>query len=209
MARTRSKQEVSAIVAAMGIIMTIVQALLELVRQKGGSDEDIYRLATPNGKGLLEKIADLIVEAGRATADVFKITVDYSQSLAAMIKAGHYDWVNRDVTVEHFPIEGKGKVDVEIILVHLGRVATIEEVEAELEKLGLRSAKIEELLALGAARPELQREFPIVALGSRWRDVLDNAYVAVLGGDGRHRGLNFDYDRGQWHDFCRFAAVRK
>jgi hypothetical protein len=140
----------------------------------------------------------------------FKVTVDYGKSLAEMISAGRYDWTNQDITAEHFPTEGKGTVEVELQYVHLNRSATTAQVLAEMEKLGLRPATLPELLAFGAANPEEQRKYWIVALGSSWVDG-DDRGVPVLSGDDARRSLNLGWDGPQsgWGGDRRFLAARK
>ncbi|MCG2695058.1 hypothetical protein L6261_03190, partial [Candidatus Parcubacteria bacterium] len=85
---------------------------------------------------------------------------------------------------------------------------TSEQVIAEMDKVGYRPATIWELLALGIAQPNLQMEFPIIALGS----------LCVLGGERRVAGLYRDavgrslylgWFGRDWRDDCRFAGVRK
>jgi len=86
-----------------------------------------------------------------------------------MIAAGQYDSYNRDINSENFPIKESGSLEVNLEFVHLGRNATTDEVEAELDKHGLRPATLAELLAFGAKYPDVQREFPVIASGSVWR----------------------------------------
>ena len=139
----------------------------------------------------------------------FKVNVDYSQSLSVMIEAGKFDRVSEACTSKNFPVEGEGQVDVDVVIVHLDRHATTTgEVEAELDKRGLRPARIEELLALGTAYPDLQREYPIVALGSGCVLGVDGI-VPVLFRDVDRRELSLDYYEDEWERHCRFAAVRK
>lgn len=77
---------------------------------------------------------------------IFKVTVDYGQTLEQMIAAGKYDHVGPHFTPsERFPISGEGKVEREVVLVGPYHGHWVENV---LEELGLRPAKIEELLAL-------------------------------------------------------------
>lgn len=54
-------KKVSAVVSGMGLGMSIIQGLVNELVRKGGSPEDIHILATPQGEGLLEKIAEMIV----------------------------------------------------------------------------------------------------------------------------------------------------
>lgn len=127
-------------------------------------------------------------------------------SFADMIKAGSYGSVNEEITAANFPFEGTGKVETEIRLIHFNKWMTTQHVLAELEKLGLRPATLVELLAFGAKYPE-QREYPIVALGSRARyyDVL----VPVLDEDGDGRDLRLYRCDNRWRGSDRFLCVRK
>ncbi|MBI4993502.1 hypothetical protein HZC33_00880 [Candidatus Wolfebacteria bacterium] len=66
-----AKKDVSKLISAMGVLMTIITALVAAVKRKGGMDEDIYRLATPEGEGLIEKIAELIAQVGQSANSTF------------------------------------------------------------------------------------------------------------------------------------------
>lgn len=142
--------------------------------------------------------------------DWFTIRVDYNSSLAEMILTGHYDWTDDDITSEHFPILGSGSVKTKLRLVHLNRDATTEEVEAYLDSLGMKPPKIEHLLAFGEKFPELQREFPIVALGSVWvdRDGYRDVPCLWLGSE-RCLSLGWGGPVSRWRGNCRFLAVSK
>jgi len=98
--------------------------------------------------------------------------------------------------------------DVAFELVHLAQYMSTEAVLAELDRRGLRPATHEELLGFARKYPELQRQFPIVALGS----------ITLIGGhrrvayvrrsdDGRDLDLYVADD--DWRDDDRFLAVRK
>lgn len=139
----------------------------------------------------------------------YTVAVDYGMALADMIAVGKYDWTNSDITTKHFSVRGEGKAEVEIQLVHFDRVMESDDVIRELDKQGLRPAKIEELLAFGANYPEVQREFPVVALGSVWRDSDGYRYVAYLHWLVRERSLYLFWFGRRWFEVYRFAAVRK
>jgi hypothetical protein len=150
-----------------------------------------------------------LIEGKDEALGIFKVTVDYGQTLEQMIAAGKYDGVIRYITPEHFPILGGDKVERELVLVHLNKVATTDEVLAELDRRGLRPAKIEELLVLGALRPELQREFPLVAIGSHWLSPDGYRRFVSLGWRGSERQVLGLFWSDDWAGFCRFLAVRK
>lgn len=207
---------------AFGKSFQVFKALADAVLAAGGSDDDLRLLE--KDEGLRQKVVEIIVEAGQAarqTAEqasrhvkgTFNLIVDYSQSFADMIAAGKYDWVNPDITADHFPITGTGKQEVRVELLHFNHYFNNgDEVLAEIDKLGYRPyrpAKIKELLALGAVQPELQRQFPIAALGSIWRDAGGFRGFACLDRDGTNRGLDLYWVGDDFHDRWRFAVVRK
>ncbi len=140
-------------------------------------------------------------------SNVFTLTVNYDLSIEDA--AGNYDWVNDNITNRNFPLTRRGTETIEAHLVHFGRVMTSDEVLDELDKQGLRSATIEELLAFGADHPELQRQFPIIALGSVWVDPGGGRCVPVLWSFGRRRSVGLSWLGYEWLSRYRFAAVSK
>lgn len=132
------------------------------------------------------------------------VTIDYRQSLARMIAAGAYDHVNRHITESSFPVAGDHAAERELTLVHIGRVASTDEVLHELEDLAVRSGRIEELLAFGAAYPQAQRQFPIVAVGA-----LDEyRRRPFLWGSSLVRHLDLRFDEKIWGGNIRFLTAR-
>ncbi len=65
------------------------------------------------------------------------------------------------------------------------------------------------LLALGAEYPDLQKEFPIVALGSVWRDLGGRRLVAYLAYWRSKRSLGLRWVGLDWGGPCRFLAASK
>lgn len=171
-----------------------------------------------------DQIAELLAQdkAGRITRENLQrfllnpdggtgyiVSVDYGKTVEEMVSAGRYDWKNDNITTKNFPINGTGVVTVALELVHLNKAASSKAVLAHLEANGMRPATVEELLAFGATYPEIQREFPIICLGSSWVDPYGYRSVPCLGRDGSRRKLDlywFDYG---WDEHCRFLAVRK
>ena len=139
----------------------------------------------------------------------FKVVVDYRKSLAEMISAGKYDWPDSDITQKHFPVKGRGQQEVEVALFHFKKIMISKEVIAEMAKGDYRPAEIEKLLALGASQPELQKEFPIVGLGSVWQGPFGFRLVPCLGWRGAGRDLGLRWFEDGWSGRCRFAAVRQ
>ena len=145
----------------------------------------------------------------------FTVVVDYNQSLVEMIQAGEYDWVDTEITAEQFPFfplqsQGYGRQKVEIALFLFNRPISPGWVINEMDEAGYRPVNPAGLLALGAAQPDLQRQFPIAALGQFWQDPSGYRYVIALFSDNALRGLRrVSLDESDWSKYWRFAAVRK
>ncbi len=139
----------------------------------------------------------------------YLVTVDYGLKLSEMVEAGQYDWKNDDITEKSFPVKGKGIVETNLELVHLNKVANTDEVEAYLDANGLRAATIEEFLAFGAKYPDVQRGFPVIALGSSLVDRDGYRLVPYFYRSGAGRDLRLRWDGYRWGEGCRFLAVRK
>lgn len=200
--------------------------LLTLVGNKGTPSEQIQKLYN---SGLLADLLDANVDkvnrdefrkvlglvalepravANAATYPSYTVPVDYNLSLPDMITAGHYDDVNDNITPERFPIQGSGKRQVTIALVHPGKEVESQPLIDEMDALGYRPATNAELLALGARYPELQREIPVIALGSL-AEVRAHRRVMYLDNWDGKRKLNLHWFAGRWYEVCRFAFVKK
>jgi hypothetical protein len=146
----------------------------------------------------------------------YVVTVDYDCSLEEMINAGKYDWVSDDITQEHFShYQQQGIVEITLELIHFNRELSSIAVDRQFKELGFRSAILQELLSLGKNYPEIQRKFPIAALGSMWAiqdhrpSVPSRSSVPYLSGNGKSRGFGLSWDERVWYQDFRFLGVRK
>lgn len=139
----------------------------------------------------------------------FRLTVDYDQPLNAMIKAGHYDWMNRNITADRFPLVGDGIVEVDACLFQFDCHLESQDVIEAIQGHGWRPASFEYLLSCGSAFPCEQLKRPIVGLGS-FAQMPGNRRVPVLGKRGWERwlGLRQAWPGRQWHDDDCFLAVQ-
>lgn len=203
----------SSVVSGMGVGVSIIQTLVSCVKKAGGSDEDIHRLATPDaeGDGTWQKIAQVIVEAGKKIGQIFTLVVDYGRSVKAGILAGKYDYANDNIAEENFPKaeHEQGKKEQVFTLYHFDKSTESDLVITQMEKDGKRPATLRELISFGEKYPELQRQFPIIALGSVWLDRLGSRRVPYLGSAGSRRDLDLNWYDGSWDGRCRFLAVSK
>jgi hypothetical protein len=187
----------------------ILQSLLEKVRKRGYSDDEILRVANDQGDSLLDKFADVMAEAARKPHDTFPVTVNYDLSLEEAINAGNYQAVHTDISARNFPSTRKGQAELDIVLVRFEHRMKSEDVVQELEKEGLRPADLPEFLAFGAKYPDVQRKFSVAGLGSVWQDRKGYRNVPCLyeASEGRYLDLHW-WDDG-WYSYTRFAATRK
>src|SRR3989344_3445756 len=80
---------------------------------------------------------------GRSENRTYPMTINYSLSLAGMIRKARLDgYVNPNITAEHFPITGEGEAKVTIELVPIDRPMTDEEITVEFNRRGLRDATL-------------------------------------------------------------------
>jgi hypothetical protein len=163
----------------------------------------------------IAQVIDLVNEHSSVqsnSAEEISLAVDYSQTVEQMVAAGKYGWKNPNITEEHFPlpVELTGqKTVVSAKLFHFNRSISSDDAISEMDRAGYRPATLMELLVLGFILPGLQRQFPIVALGSIWLSADGHRYVPCLGvGDGK-RGLDLDWFDSVWRACCRFLGVRK
>lgn len=207
----RSIGERSFVVQGMDVGVEVIRKLRAEMKKSGSPDDWFHRLATPEGDSVVADMAKVMQEAwGFLT---YAIAVDYTKTVEQMVASVKCDgYVNPDINTKSFGDEvvvKKGaKEDLEVVLLHLNREATSDEVLAEMERLGLRAATLAELLAFGAIYPEKQREFPIAALGSSCV-LYGSRRVAYLWGNASRRDLGLDDLGGGWGAGWRFLAVRK
>jgi len=175
---------------------------VEVQLRKAGATRENFWAPVSRSEVLAQKIVDLVT-----TRPTFEVVIDYTQLLADVIKTGHYDRVNEEITQEHFPIQGDGRQEVTVALFHFNRRISSDDAIAGMKQQGFCPGKIEHLLALGAAHPDLQKQFSIVALGSSWQHPNGNCSVPSLFWFGNERFLNLDWLEGVWHLGCRFLAV--
>lgn len=190
-------------------ISAILRSLLEKVKTRGYSEDDILRVVDAQGDGLLEKFADVMADAARKPRETFPVLVNYDLSVADAIEAGDYQAVNGSITSENFPSSRHGQAELEIDLVRFEQRMTSEDVLRELEAEGLRAVELPELLAFGAAHPNAQRKFSVVGLGSVWQDRKGYRNVPCLYEASEGRYLDLHWWNDGWYSYSRFAAVRK
>lgn len=139
---------------------------------------------------VLRNLQTLVVEVGLEQQPLpaiaiteYAVTVDYSLSIKKAVKAGNYNWSSKNITANNFPVlsEEVGKKDIKFALAHFNHDIEFGNAIACMDKLGYRLATAREILAFGVNYPDLQRQFPIVALG-QWANICGDRKVIYLSG---------------------------
>ena len=146
------------------------------------------------------------------STDDIKLIVDYTKTVEQAVADCEFNFANSDINAKNFPISLEmigTKVEISSKLYHFNRGMGSEDVIKEMDKENCRPAVLMEALALAAAHPELQKQFPIIALGSVWCDSSGSRQVPYLGVGAYDRKLYLDDFGLDWAARCRFLGVRK
>ncbi len=175
--------------------------------------EEVARRVREGTISFAETMAVLqaVIEGGvkQAVKGVIRLFVDYTRPFADMIRDGKYGWVNSDITEKHFPINQRPNGDVKMKAFHFNQAMESDQVISEMAKQGYRPAELPEALAYAKANPDEQRKYPIVILGSVWRDWDGSRIVPYLDEWDGKRKLHLVWCGGRWSSSVRFLAVRK
>ena len=190
-------------------VSAILRSLLEKVKKRGYSEDEILRVAAAQGDGLLEKFADVMAEAARKPRDLFPVAVNYDLPVEQAIDAGSYQAVHAEITSKNFPSARSGQAQLDIVLVRFEHRMRSEDVVQELDKEGLRPAELPEFLAFGAKYPDVQRKFSVAGLGSVWQDRKGYRNVPCLYEASEGRYLDLHWWEDGWYSYTRFAAIHK
>lgn len=188
----------------------LLKQTVDVYRISYGDDEKSRKIVI-NMQKVAKKITAFKAVIKKSAPHVFTITVDYSKSLNEMIEAGDYSWISE--INQHFTVSGKGHAKIVVELLYFDDSITTSEIHAEMDNRGLRPAKIEELLALGAWLPKEQIKFPIIAIGSVWESPNSgNSAAPYLSKSGCLLDVFWfvgEWDCCEWNNTYLFLAVRK
>ncbi len=132
------------------------------------------------------------------------VVPELSVSLAARIAAGGYDWHDDAITQKRFPLTLPAP-SRNLVLVHFDEVITSKGAEAWASENGFELGLIDDLLAIGShpKHRELQRQFPIIALGSS-AVIHGHRRVPFLDGLDAGRYLRLIWCESGWRGRYRF-----
>lgn len=209
-----SKKDVSSMVKGMGMAMSILTELTKKAKEAGLGDEDIHRLATPEGNILIAQLVRSMAQAGNSLApvkssEIVTVPIDYRKPFEVVIQewrraVGEF-FLHPEIKRVRFPINGpEGVRMIKLALDCFDTVASNGEALDAFAPRRIRPAGFAELVALSTAYPNLQRRYPVVALGSVWH-AKEGPCVLVLDEDGIV--LGHGESSRYWSGHTRFLGV--
>ena len=141
------------------------------------------------------------------------LTVVYGQ-VDSQVKAGKYDRKDNRITSENFPTNKTGTVRLKYAtFVHFPTCQTSDDVVRVFAELGLKLGNADEILAVGVEYPSIQKECPVVALGSVLEPEVKSSVkldpyrsVIFLSVENGLRELSLSSWGGVWRSNCRFLG---
>jgi hypothetical protein len=204
---------------AAGVAEDIFQKLYHAVIARGGCDDDIRRVSSDDA--LCGRLADQIMGVGATVTGLVTslvtglVTVDTSLGLEGLLAACELDVPNEKYILypewNPPPVPNRGRYQVEVECIELGRDMTTAEIETMLNAKGYRPALPEETLAGCAKDKDRQRKNPVVCFGAFWvsPDGRRHALVLHVNAGKRWASLRWGFPGHRWNAHCLVAAVRK
>ena len=137
---------------------------------------------------------------------VYTIFVDETKTVEELAKAGRIDSIDGRVNSSNFPQNScMFTGQREVTLFHFKKAMNLIQIIAEMDKADCKPATIWYLLSLAIKEPDLQRKFPIFALGSLFKDRAACLGTSVTDGRSIHiYRCDCGFDKN-----CRFLGMPK
>ena len=155
----KSKKEVEAIVSGMGVFMAFISNLVELVKKFGGTMENIYRLATPDGNETLEAIARIIAGGVKNVKNEFlklisgneTLVIDNCDGSEGLANASDlFAWIDSDFRNYGADQKGQATGETSVRVHEMTRNATFSQMfvslNADMEKICLTPHQIKKFV---------------------------------------------------------------
>jgi hypothetical protein len=166
------------VIILLGFILSLIDRNIKIKQEQKTIEktkERIKKLEEDAAK-LQEKLGYLL----SSEAETYYFDVDYSKNIKEMISQGNYDWQNDDINNFSFKkTENTNKI-VKVAAKVLPFKGKVDEETKNMESKGFHPATAFELLAFGATHSEVQRKFPIMALGTISKMLYSNSICLCL-----------------------------
>ena len=146
----------------------------------------------------------------KATMETLPVNIRHDLSINELVKEAKFNgYVNPDVNDQNFPTKKRKAEKKEAVLLCLNSNASTKEAQEAMKRLKLIPGTPKELLSLSLENPNLQRKFPIVAIGQSWRNPDGNRNVPFLNEWSGERDLSLGCLGSGWDEHYRFLAFCK
>ena len=204
-----AKKDVGEMKRAAGFQNEFWTRFVDAMEQESGSADRLYGADNKSLDAAAKAAVQALLGADtNAIGSTYGLIIDPTRALEQFVEDGNYSYANPSITEENFPSDSAMR-EVGVTLVHFDRVIGSDEAIREMDRLGLRPATMVELAAFGEQYPDVQRQFPIVELGSVWTDPRGYRRVGYLWSYAGERRLRLYWFDDGWIADDRFLAVRK
>ncbi len=165
--KRRAFERMNKVLARVGMPLELVHIL---------ADEDEARRAVRALSHMFHIIGGPVVEDLKE----YPLVVDFSKSFDQMVADGEYEFIANHVAPFAWTSDGESSVRRTCVLLQFKNEVASESVDLYMRRRGLRPATSRELLAFGAAYPQLEQQNPIVSLERQYVRAYSNLGVLVL-----------------------------
>jgi len=176
--------------------------------------EDVEQLLDIMGEDNARKVVkgELLCRFSSVELPRFPVTIDYPNPPNLLVEqlkeSSQVNFINQDITAEHFPVKGSGIGVVFLTLVDFGQTISTRDVLAKFKEMGIENPNIEHCLAFAGQYPSEQRKGPIAVLCKPWKDEEGEYHIPYLDGEASARYLHLHDFNCKWEKRWRFLAVR-
>lgn len=148
------------------------------------------------------------LKTSQPSTDIFRdIPVNHNDPRWRTL-TGPYTYINSDLKLEHFPINGKGKAEVTFGYLEHDHEPITQEVLDDIERdSSIRRPDRAETESFLGAHPEEKDKYPIIGLCGSLVSLRGYRLVAYVRADESYRGLDFSGLDDRWSRRCRFLVV--
>jgi hypothetical protein len=144
-----------------------------------------------------------------STGNRFQDTMEYSRTVAELVETGKYDRIDHGIFEPDDydnPPEAVASLEVEEVVFHLSGESSFADIVERMRQAGLRQVSRKEILNFGWRHPDVQRGFPLVALGCHIQ-IKDSVYGICLRGDNTSRAIGLCNRDQKWPACYRILGI--
>ena len=192
----------------IGLGYSVYREIISRAKSMNCDQETIDDLFIGEGDHNIEKMAATLsgIDLSSTNYEINIPTTDFSE----LVILGNYDRIDKKIHRRHFIKPGVPNKKVNLEIMNYNKPTTLKAMQEEREDLaekGFRGANIYEILTFGIQHPEVQREFPILAMKAETNRVMGykgilalqqkngERHLSIVWGYGSKQGTTIDYSK--------------